>query len=451
MRWFGVGRSRYGVLLLALAATPLSCSGSSSSGGSGGNGGSGGGVHQPDPQPTPVGTSTGAAETTNVGTDGGTLLSSDGRFEVTLPAGALAAPTDLTLEPLENQALGGVGAAYRIGPEGVQLLKPVDITFHYDDQDLAGTTPTLFSIAYQDAEGRWHRMTSSTLDESAGTITVSSPHFSDWSLVPGLQIRPPSATVQVNGSVELEIQNCVDANPNSDLSDILYDCDTGLAPLMAAFPTWSATAGSVSGKGLAVSYKAPAQVPSQNPVAVSATLDYGKQTEILVSNITVKDQAPGYTFTVHHSSTTSQVFDATVTGTLDFESQDAGGKYYTLAGTLTFQTEIVMGTMYCTPTIASSSVSSNGASVLHVSPDGSYTFDYILAYDGPASCVDKSTDPPTVINIDQFQAGLTFYPGCNPTSPGMPTTFQTSDPTHIQGSGQDGCVGATSNWDIKQQ
>lgn len=50
-----------------------------------------------------------------------------------------------------------------------------------------------------------------------------------------------------------------------------------------------------------------------------------------------------------------------------------------------------MGTMYCTPTIASSSVSSNGASVLHVSPDGSYTFDYILAYDGPASCVDKST------------------------------------------------------------
>jgi len=46
--------------------------------------------------------------------------------------------------------------------------------------------------------------------------------------------------------------------------------------------------------------------------------------------------------------------------------------------------------------------------------------------------------------LPNFRVGLTFYPGC----PGIPTQFTTTDPAHITGSGQDGCVGATSSWGI---
>ena len=414
------------------------------SGSDGGAGGTGGSAQQPNPQPTPAGTPTGAAETTTIGPEGGSLPSSDGRFEVSIPAGALDAATELSITPLENQAVGGVGTAYRIGPEGLALQAPVQIVFHYDAQDLMGTAASTLHVAFQDESGLWRRMASPAVDETRHTVTVSSPHFSDWSLVPGLSIRPPSATVQVSGTVGLEVTLCADQAPNVNDPNPPYVCDSDLAPLLPSSPQWAASAGVVTGSGSSATYQAPPQVPANNPVAVSATVTYGARQEILVSNILVKDQAPGYAFTISHKSGPPQEFDATITGNLELESKDSDGTYYTLSGNVVFSSDIVTSVVICQATGTPAAVSSNGASVLFVANDGTYTFSYSLGYSGPADCFDSSTQKQ--YTVSSFDVALNLFPGC----PGMLTPFPITDPAHLQGSAQEGCVNSRATWSIEK-
>ncbi len=163
-----------------------------------------------------------------------------------------------------------------------------------------------------------------------------------------------------------------------------------------------------------------------------------------------------YTFTVQHTAQKGVDqngdpqgvdFKATITGTLAVQSMDPSGAYYTLAGQVVFKTPVVDGTLSCTPSKSPAPVTSNGASVLHVNPDHSYTFNYVLMYDGPAHCVDTSTNPPTVSDPPQMQVGLTFLPGCTGGMPNM-TPFPSSTPNHLQGSDTDNCGFVTATWDI---
>jgi hypothetical protein len=111
---------------------------------------------------------------------GGSVTSSDGRITVSAPAGAVSSPLTITVEEITNTAPGGVGFAYRLGPEGTVFTAPVRITF-----SAAGTTVALdeLAIAYQEHQGWWLRLPASTRDATAPTVSVDSLHLSDWSLV----------------------------------------------------------------------------------------------------------------------------------------------------------------------------------------------------------------------------------------------------------------------------
>jgi hypothetical protein len=111
---------------------------------------------------------------------GGSVTSSDGRVTVSAPAGAVSSPLTITVEEITNTAPGGVGFAYRLGPEGTVFTAPVRIAF-----SAAGTTVALdeLAIAYQEHQGWWLRLPASTRDATAQTVTVDSLHLSDWSLV----------------------------------------------------------------------------------------------------------------------------------------------------------------------------------------------------------------------------------------------------------------------------
>lgn len=76
-------------------------------------------IELPPPTPTAVGTPDGAAVTKNIGAAGGTILSSDGMLELVIPAGAVATPTDITIQPITNHAPNGVGKGYRCLPDGL--------------------------------------------------------------------------------------------------------------------------------------------------------------------------------------------------------------------------------------------------------------------------------------------------------------------------------------------
>lgn len=117
-----------------------------------------------------------------IGASGGTLSTADGALVIQVPAGALTSDVTLTAAPITASASRAVGQTWRIEPEGTTFATPVTITFKYTDAMLKGKPPENLKIAYQSAGASWTSLTP-TLDKTAKTVSVTSSHFSDWSMV----------------------------------------------------------------------------------------------------------------------------------------------------------------------------------------------------------------------------------------------------------------------------
>ena len=274
-----------------------------------------------DPVPTTPGDPDGVATSATIGAAGGELASSDGLFTIVIPAGALTADTEIGIQPITNTAWGGRGKAYRLTPDGITFGALVSVVFSLEDDLLAGSDASLADIAVQRDDGVWGVLKNRQLDTSAGTITCTTGHFSDYSLIEGVQIRPPAAVVDVNQSVGLTVIYCgrqtIEGDP--DLISLLISCDAEEVPL-GSFENWSVngavggngTIGTVSPtSGLQVGYTAPAQVPTPNTVAVSVQTTFEGNNALLVSNIKIsgEEQWEG-TFTSYSGSDAAQ---ATIT------------------------------------------------------------------------------------------------------------------------------------------
>ena len=303
-------------VVLGLAA----CGGSDS-----GTSGNPGPAPAPDPAPapgaikplvTPRGAPEGESASGSVGNAGGRLDSPDGRLTITVPEGALVGASSVSIQAIANGAPGRAGVGYRLAPEGVSFAKPVQLRFSYSDADIAGSSADALGVAYQQQGGTW-RMVSATVDKAAKTVTANTTHFSDWSLVKGFQLRPPSATIKPAASQALTLTYCyAPVVGDADLMPIGYDCDSsddGLAPLVPLnqVSNWavngaaggSASLGTVAGGGKGATYTAPAKAPQPNTVAVSADVQDAKGKVMVVANITVAD---GWAYTGRYQSTTNQ-------------------------------------------------------------------------------------------------------------------------------------------------
>jgi len=278
--------------------------------GCGGGGGGGGGANNPPggavPKATAVGAATGAVESKTIGAAGGDLTSADGKVTVTVPAGALSADTDIGIQPIDNNAHGGVGSGYRFTPDGQVFTAPVTLTFTYTDADVLGTAAAALGAAFQDANGFWDLLAGAVVDTGAKTVSVETDHFTDFSLVKGFQILPHSATLQPLDAIPLKVVYCFDPVSDPDLTSLAYTCDgqsfiddPDLAPLIptATVSDWRAngiaggngTVGTVAGGNKSAVYTAPGSAPASNPVAVSAKVKWQGGTATVVANITVVD------------------------------------------------------------------------------------------------------------------------------------------------------------------
>lgn len=293
---------------LLTAMLVISCGG----GNDGAGPGDGGGNNNPLPQPMPTasGTPNGPATTQSIGTAGGTLTSSDGLFSITIPAGALpvvasssALETEITIQPITNTAWGGTGDAYRLLPDGLAFAVPVELHFALEDSLLWGSDTLFVDVARQDDDGVWGILKHRTIDWESRTLTCTTSHFSDYSMIEGLQIRPAAASIGTMGTVNLTVKYCqqetIPGGGQDDLVALVYGCsdDEDLAPL-GTFSNWSvnglgggnSTVGTVV-KTVASSanarYTAPATVPQANPVAVSVQARGRRGSTLLVSNITI--------------------------------------------------------------------------------------------------------------------------------------------------------------------
>ncbi|MBI5509062.1 MAG: hypothetical protein HY903_09935 [Deltaproteobacteria bacterium] len=132
------------------------------------------------PEPPAVGRPIGEATTTEITPAGGVLTLADGSLAIDVPAGALGVTTELSIQPIGNYAPGAVGAAYRLGPEGLTFAVPVTLTF---SATAVGRDAAALSLSYQRASGYWVRAPDVRSDAVAKTVSVDTAHFSDWTLV----------------------------------------------------------------------------------------------------------------------------------------------------------------------------------------------------------------------------------------------------------------------------
>lgn len=271
----------------------------------GGRGGPPAGERPTRPVAALRGTPTGESVTRSIGPPGGTVTSADGRLSLIVPAGALAADTPISIQPITNTAASGVGGAWRLGPGGRTFARPVQLVFRYTGADLAGRSAANLGVAFQDPQGVWQAVRGVTLDTSAGTLTVATDHFSDWALFESLRLDPASGRVKVGQSIALRGLVCVQQpDTGSLLTSLLPECrpirdddDIVLGTVAVnGVAGGNGAVGTVRRQRAVLTYTAPARKPRANPVAVSVEVEpllaplIGKPPKVLlVSHIRVED------------------------------------------------------------------------------------------------------------------------------------------------------------------
>ena len=250
---------------------------------------------------TTVGKPDGAQTEMKIGIDGGSLVSSDGKAELIIPEGSVTKKTSFSIQPVTNTVPNGNGKAYRLEPSGIQFKKPVQLVFHYDEEESKDSMQLLMGIAMQDDKGQWYGLKNFALDTVAKTITGNISHFSDWSNFNKIKLYPSYRRLKVKKSFDMEID--VVSSEDEDLSPLSSSGDER-APLKKRKIPWTAiwnkTAGTLKVQSkTTATFTAPATIPNQNPVAVTVNLNgltYKYKGTLfstlkLVSNILIYDNA----------------------------------------------------------------------------------------------------------------------------------------------------------------
>jgi hypothetical protein len=213
-----------------------------------------------------------------IGQSGGSLKSSDNRIELIFPAGALSSDKQISIQPITNLAQGSIGKGYKMEPSGIQFEKPVQLIYHYTNAETEGDSPELIGLATQDDKGFWHQLNKLTHDTVAKTITGYIKHFSLYNPQWKIYFKPQDSKVKVSKEVKilLFIAPIEGGNPEPDeISQALayvFGDETSWSTLkwyVNAVPNGNSSVGFVITQGLLnQKYKAPAQVPVNNPVEI---------------------------------------------------------------------------------------------------------------------------------------------------------------------------------------
>lgn len=141
---------------------------------------------------TEVGKPIGTKVSKLVGGTGAQISSDDGVLTVIIPAGALATPTEISIQSIENKAPNALGNAYRLLPIGIQFQKNIQLSWKTDGPAVKGYPVNSLLIARQKPTGVWEG-TSSFDEASTGSVLVlggiSSFASNDWGLSTPLRLE----------------------------------------------------------------------------------------------------------------------------------------------------------------------------------------------------------------------------------------------------------------------
>jgi len=220
---------------------------------------------------TPPGQLMGAPTKAIIGAEGGTLAMPDQYISVRVPAGAVDANTEFSIQEVTPNAAVSTGRLFRVLPEGITLKKPVEITFRYTEADIAGSSEDYLYPCYQSSDGRWHKVMDCTLDKKNKTLKATTTHFSDWSWYREIEIHSPKNEIGSEEEVELEV-HAMDAYRQSAQGEDLVL--TGRPLTTDKIVGWKVVSGGGTisgGKSPKIKYTAPA-TDSKMEVIIEVTV-----------------------------------------------------------------------------------------------------------------------------------------------------------------------------------
>ena len=288
--------ARNGVSLVLLAATVLFGCGSGGGGGTtaGSNGGSSGGSNGSsgsDAAVTDVGAPIAGFQPShaNIDANGGTLTSPDGQLTLTIPAGALSSTTQISITAIQNTAPGGVGFAYRFGPDGQTFAQPVTLTFHPTYGQLDGATPTLDNLvlAYQTSDHTWLEVPGLTGDGTNKTATATTTHFTDYAFLLSLELVAANSALLGGQSTNVSVSSV----PAVPVGDGLY-AGSPVDLALTGNPTWMLNGtpgaggpdGTLSPLTNTAAYTAPTQQPAHDPEVISVAFTASDGSRVTLVN-----------------------------------------------------------------------------------------------------------------------------------------------------------------------
>lgn len=193
-----------------------------------------------------VSNSTNNDSSSAIGSNGGTVASSDGKVKVVIPAGALNQATDITVSTVFKPPAGNIGTAYEFGPDGTIFSKPVTISINYDKASLpSGVNESYLKIGTIN-NNQWEIVADSTVDTVAGVVSIPTTHLSTYGVlyIGNADIHPGSMLTARNGHTATLLSNGKvliaggdDSSWYTTTSAELYDPATGIFKAIGSMTT----------------------------------------------------------------------------------------------------------------------------------------------------------------------------------------------------------------------
>ncbi len=251
------------------------------------------------PDSTAIGTPDGNPISKEIGPGGGSIASEDGRVELIFPAGALSTNTTITIQPATNLAPLGTGKAYSFEPSGIKFKIPVQVIFHYSDEEAKTCSPDLMGFALQNHTGKWEFMDYKEWDSLAKMLKGTIEHFSGFANQNGMQLFPRSQEMRLIDKLCLHLTYRKPKEPGGPLPDVhpvqnektIWYVNTeenggGEFGTIKPFPLeWG---------GIYAEYYPPQILPNKNPVTIDlvtvVNTSKGVSTRTFTSKIKLYDE-----------------------------------------------------------------------------------------------------------------------------------------------------------------
>lgn len=112
-----------------------------------------------------------ALDSDRIGSEGGVVVSDDGRMALEIPEGALDEAVEISIEVMEGPE-GSASDLYVVEPMGLTFERPVIVTYDYDDQTLGGhDAQGLTMVAHRELS--WAYLGDQLVDGEDQTVSAS--------------------------------------------------------------------------------------------------------------------------------------------------------------------------------------------------------------------------------------------------------------------------------------